>query len=140
MYKIRMGVPEMSGIWTDLSSKADKGLLNKNEQILFRKLVKTLSHLRENPRYPALKSHEISALSKRMGFKGSLILKIENLPPDASSGHMVRTKTKSRYWEWSRIQKAKKEGPMIGSNFQTCRIQLRSEINQAHLRLTLRAA
>lgn len=69
MYKIRMGVPEMSGIWTDLSSKADKGLLNKNEQILFRKLVKTLSHLRENPRYPALKSHEISALSKRMGFK-----------------------------------------------------------------------
>lgn len=69
MYKIRMGVPEMAVVWAELSSKADKGLLNKDEQILFRKLVKALSYLRDNPRYPGLKTHEISALSKRMGFK-----------------------------------------------------------------------
>ena len=69
MYSIRMGVPKMEAFWHDLTKRADSGKLNRSEQVLFKKLVKVLTYLRDNPRHPGLSTHEIEALSKRYGFK-----------------------------------------------------------------------
>ena len=68
-FEIRLGVPEMLAFWNDLSSKVDKGLANKNEVILYGKLVKTFKFLQSNPRHPSLDSHEISQLTSRYGIK-----------------------------------------------------------------------
>jgi hypothetical protein len=64
-----MGVPEMENLWNDLTSRADQGKLSRSEKTLFKKLVKVLSYLRDNPRHPSLSSHDIEALSKHYGFK-----------------------------------------------------------------------
>lgn len=69
MHSIRMGVPEMEALWKDLADKADRNLLRGADGELFKKLTKTLDHLRSNPRHPGLATHEIKDLSKRYGFK-----------------------------------------------------------------------
>ena len=69
MYKIRMGVPEMETLWNDLSTRADEGQLDKGEKQFFKKWVKALGYLRDNPRHPSLKTHDIDPLTKRYGFK-----------------------------------------------------------------------
>ena len=48
MHTIRMGVPEMEELWNDLTHKADRGELKGEEKRLFKKLTKTLAHLRHN--------------------------------------------------------------------------------------------
>ena len=58
-FKIRMGLPEMEAVWTDLAARKRSGALNKDEEKFFKKLVKALAHLEENPRHPGLASHEI---------------------------------------------------------------------------------
>lgn len=68
-YKIRMGVPEMENFWKNLVDKKHNDKLNKNEEKLFRKLVKTLKFLSTNPKHPGLISHEIEPLSNRYGIK-----------------------------------------------------------------------
>ena len=68
-YKIRMGVPDMDDFWKKLVNKKNNDNLNKNEDKLFRKLVKILKFINANPRHPGLVSHEIEALSKRYGIK-----------------------------------------------------------------------
>jgi len=69
VYTLRMGVPGMADFWNDLASRADRGKLNRSEKVLFRKLVKVLAYLRDNPRHPSLCTHDIDALSKRYGFR-----------------------------------------------------------------------
>ena len=69
MHQIRMGVPEMAALWKDLTERRDQHRLNKDEEQFFKKLVKVLGYLRENPRHPSLNSHDIDALSRRYGFK-----------------------------------------------------------------------
>lgn len=69
MRSIRMGVPEMKVLWDDLTSRADNGLLKGNDKKLFKKLVKTFALLRQNPKHPGLRSHDIDELTKRYGFK-----------------------------------------------------------------------
>ena len=69
MYSIRMGVPEMEALWKDLTDKADRNALQGEEGILFKKLRKTLDHLRNNPRHPGLETHDIEDLTKRYGVK-----------------------------------------------------------------------
>lgn len=64
-----MGLPEMEQLWKDLSGKADRKALVGAEVRLFKKLVRCLHHLAENPRHPGLQSHEIEALSQRYGFR-----------------------------------------------------------------------
>lgn len=68
-YAIRMGLPEMETLWTDLTTRDEQGTLTKSEKKLFKKLVKTLGFLRVNPRHPGLQTHDIEALTKRYGFK-----------------------------------------------------------------------
>ena len=69
MYTLRMGIPEMEAFWRDLTTRHTAGELNRDESILFKKLVKTLEYLRANPRHPGLCSHAIDPLSRRYGFK-----------------------------------------------------------------------
>ena len=69
MHQIRMGVPEMAALWKDLTERRDQHRLNNDEEHFFKKLVKVLCYLRENPRHPSLNSHDIDALSRRYGFK-----------------------------------------------------------------------
>jgi hypothetical protein len=68
-YAIRMGMPEMDQYWTDLSTRADNGQLDREEQRQFNQLVKALQFLSANPRHPGLHSHEIDDLSRRYGIK-----------------------------------------------------------------------
>ena len=69
MFVIRMGVPEMEERWEDLSSRYEQNTLGKSDVKLFKKLVRALDHLRNDPRHPGLASHEISELSELHGTK-----------------------------------------------------------------------
>ena len=64
-----MGQPEMESHWLDLSERHKQGILDKDEEKLFRKLVKTLGYLSIDPRHNSLVSHEISDLSRKHGIK-----------------------------------------------------------------------
>lgn len=68
-FKIRMGIPEMEAFWNDLNKKAEKGTLNNDEEAFFKKLLKVLNYLSQNPRHSGLNSHDIEPLSKRYGMK-----------------------------------------------------------------------
>src|SRR5260370_41254856 len=68
-FNVRVGVPQMAAVWADLSTRKLQGKLDKNEEKFFKKLVKVLSYLGENPRHPSLQTHEIDDLSHRYGFK-----------------------------------------------------------------------
>lgn len=69
MYSIRLGVPEMEALWADLSGKAKKGTLGKDEEKLYKKMGKAMAFLSNDPKHPGLHSHEIDALSRRYGVK-----------------------------------------------------------------------
>jgi len=68
-FKIRMGQPEMDSLWNDLSTRKQLGLLDKEEEKSFKKLVKALGFLSANPKHNSLASHEISDLSRKYGMK-----------------------------------------------------------------------
>ena len=68
-FNIRMGLPEMAGFWSDLSARKQQGKLDRDEEKFFKKLVKTLGLLSENPRHNSLASHEIDALTAKYGIK-----------------------------------------------------------------------
>ena len=68
-FNIRMGLPEMAAFWSDLATRKQQGKLDKAEERFFKKLVKTLAYLAENPRHNSLSSHEIDDLTRKCGFK-----------------------------------------------------------------------
>ena len=68
-FRIRMGVPEMEALWNDLSTRKLQGALSQEEEKFFKKLVKTLAFLGQNPRHPGLASHEIDDLTRKCGIK-----------------------------------------------------------------------
>ena len=68
-FKIRMGQPEMEALWLDISTRSLQGGLDKDEQKLFKKLVKTLGYLAADPKHNSLASHEIDDLSRKYGLK-----------------------------------------------------------------------
>lgn len=68
-FKIRMGVPEMEAVWNDLTTRHEQGQLSRNEQKVFKKLVKALGYLEVNPRHNSLESDEINPLTRRYGVK-----------------------------------------------------------------------
>jgi hypothetical protein len=68
-FNIRMGLPEMAAVWADLSTRSQQGKLDREEQRFFKKLVKALGFLRDNPRHNSLASHEITDLTRKYGFK-----------------------------------------------------------------------
>jgi hypothetical protein len=68
-FKLRVGVPEMAAVWSDLSTRMLQGKLDRNEEKFFKKLVKALGFLCDNPRHPSLQTHEIDVLTDKYGFK-----------------------------------------------------------------------
>ena len=68
-FNLRMGLPEMAAFWDDLSTRKQQGKLGGDEEKFFKKLVKALGYLAENPRHNSLASHEIDALTAKYGIK-----------------------------------------------------------------------
>lgn len=68
-YAIRMGIPEMLALWTDLQQKYRSSSLSKAEEKLYKKWGNALKKLSEDPFYPSLQTHEIAPLSKRYGMR-----------------------------------------------------------------------
>lgn len=68
-FNIRMGLPEMEALWKDLAQRHLEQKLTRDEEKSFKKLVKVLSYLEQNPRHNSLASHEITDLSRKYGFK-----------------------------------------------------------------------
>ncbi len=68
-FKIRMGVPEMEALWSDFSARSQAGKLDKAEARFFKKWVKALGYLSDNPRHNSLASHEIEDLTRKHGLK-----------------------------------------------------------------------
>jgi hypothetical protein len=68
-FQIRMGIPDMAEVWEDLVRRNNIGGLGEAEKRFFKKLVKALRYLAENPRHNSLASHEIADLTKKHGFK-----------------------------------------------------------------------
>lgn len=68
-YAIRMGIPEMDGLWNTLKTKHRDGTIGKKDEDLYKKWGKALKKLSLDPMYPSLKSHEITELSRRYGMK-----------------------------------------------------------------------
>jgi hypothetical protein len=68
-FNVRMGLPEMEAFWNDFFAGKQQGKLGKDDEKFFKKLVKCLSYLSENPRHNSLASHEIDDLTRKYGFK-----------------------------------------------------------------------
>ena len=68
-FNIRMGLPEMEALWQDLSTRRLQGKLDQDEETSFKKLVKALVFLSQNPRHPGLASHAIDDLTRKYGIK-----------------------------------------------------------------------
>lgn len=64
-----MGLPEMEEYWNRLCKKSRDEALKGNDKKIFKNLVKALKFLQNGPKYPGLRTHEISQLSKRYGIK-----------------------------------------------------------------------
>lgn len=88
MYDIHMGVPEMEELWNDLVDKKENDTLNSDEKKLYKKLVKTIRLLEENPFYNSLETHEIDELTERYGMKVWQSY-MENRKPKASRIYWV---------------------------------------------------
>lgn len=94
MFDIRLGIPEVEEYWRNLKTKIDNKQANKNDEIKYKKLGNTFKKLSENPKYPALCSHEIKALTKRYDIK-VFESYIENNKPRAGSIFWVYGPNKS---------------------------------------------
>ena len=68
-FAIRMGIPEMLDLWTDLSKKKTAGTISKKELALYNKWGKAMRLLSQDPSYPSLHTHDIEPLAKRYGVK-----------------------------------------------------------------------
>ena len=68
-FNIRMGIPEMMELWTDLYQKNAAGTISKKELALYNKWGKAMRLLSQDPYYPSLHTHDIEPLTKRYGIK-----------------------------------------------------------------------
>ena len=66
---VRKGVPEILELWKRLLKGHRLNALSPADRELFKKWAKALALLRDNPRHPGLRTHEIEPLSRRFGQK-----------------------------------------------------------------------
>ena len=128
-FNIRMGLPEMAAFWNDLSTRKQQGKLGKNEEKFFKKLVKTLGFLAENPRHNSLASHEIDGLTAKCGLK-IFQSYLENNTPAAGRifwayGPENRI---SPCWRLNRIRRIKNAGLTSASSCPPCRRSKNGEL------------
>jgi hypothetical protein len=117
-----MGVPEMEACWNDLSTRKLAGTLDKDEEKFFKKLVKTLGFLSQNPRHPGLESHEVDDLTRKHGIK-IFQSYLENNTPAAGRLFWAYGPEKGdiTILPSSRILKTRSEGLTSVSSYPTCR-------------------
>ena len=74
-FTIRMGIPEMLALWTELQTKHRDGTIKKRDEELYKKWGNALKKLSADPFYnkeniaELEQTHEIPPLSKRYGVK-----------------------------------------------------------------------
>ncbi len=66
-FHVVKGRPHVAALWESLRTGAVNGTLSADQRLLAKKLNKTLQLLESDPRYPGLRSHEIEALTRRVG-------------------------------------------------------------------------
>lgn len=66
-FTVRLGEPEIEKRFSDLQKKASEATLTKEEGNLLKLWVKAIERLMENPKHPALETHEIEDLTKKFG-------------------------------------------------------------------------
>jgi hypothetical protein len=119
-FNIRMGLPEMAALWNDLSTRKQQGRLDKDEEKFFKKLVKTLGCLGQNPRHNSVASHEIDDLTRKYGLK-IFQSYLENNTPSAG-----RIRGTSRCWPSSRTRRTQNAVLASGSSCHLYRRQRQS--------------
>lgn len=84
IYKIRKGVPEVERILNDMESRYAEKTLDGDELKRFRKIIKTLKLLADNPKHPGMNSHPINELSEKYEDLGKVFESyLENNTPAA---------------------------------------------------------
>jgi hypothetical protein len=68
-FTIVYGEPDVATFMVDFEARFALGTLLPDELRFFKKLVKILALLAQNPRHPGLHSHEIKVLSSKYGLK-----------------------------------------------------------------------
>jgi len=68
-YVVRKGIPEILALWKRLLKGHKAGILGVEDRDLLKKWSKAIAQLRENPKHPGLRSHEIEPLTRRYGQK-----------------------------------------------------------------------
>ena len=68
-FTVTYGEPEIAAFRADFEARFALGSLSPAELRTFKKLVKLLALLSQNPRHPGLQSHEIKVLSSTYGVK-----------------------------------------------------------------------
>ena len=66
-FHVVMGRPHVSALWESLRAGGVSGTLSADQRLLARKFNKAVQLLESDPRHPGLRSHEIEALSRRVG-------------------------------------------------------------------------
>ena len=66
-FHVLMGRPHVSTLWESLRAGGVSGTLSADQRLLARKFNKAVQLLESDPRHPGLRSHEIEALSRRVG-------------------------------------------------------------------------
>lgn len=69
MFKVVLGIPKVKEYYYEKIKEKKEGTISKTDETLFKKVLKTLDLLRNNPRHPGLKTHELKNLSKKQGYK-----------------------------------------------------------------------
>ena len=68
-FDIYFGIPEIRDFWIQLEERVKSNNANKDEKLMYKKLLKAFNLLSKNPRHPSLHSHEIKILTDRYGKK-----------------------------------------------------------------------
>jgi hypothetical protein len=66
-FHVVMGRPHVSALWESLRAGGVGGTLSADQRLRAKQLNKAIQLLESDPRHPGLRSHEIEALSRRVG-------------------------------------------------------------------------
>ena len=67
LFRVVMGLPHVRALWESLQAGADNDTLSADQERLAKKLHKAVERLETDPRHLGLRSHEIEALTRRVG-------------------------------------------------------------------------